>query len=229
MNYILDPLRDNSPVLDVNCGTGIDAVLLATHGHSVHGIDISSAMIQFARENITKAGAAELATVEVGDYRKLGVPPMTHGAVLSNFGGINFCKDLTEFFASVAGTLSPGGLLVVNSVSHFSLSEFLIFLSKGKIGKALRRPFGGKARIGGRDVGIYYHTKNAFIKTGKESGFTLEDIFGLCVFAPPLWAEDFYTNHGMLAKFLERMDDFARHMPLLRTSGDFTVYVFRKA
>jgi hypothetical protein len=116
----------------------------------------------------------------------------------------------------------------VNSVSHFSLSEFLIFTSKGKVGKAFRRPFGGKARIGGREVGIYYHTKSAFIKAGKKFRFTLEDLFGLCVFAPPLWADDFYTDHTGLAKSLEHIDDFARYMPLLRTRGDFTVYVFRK-
>jgi 2-polyprenyl-3-methyl-5-hydroxy-6-metoxy-1,4-benzoquinol methylase len=228
MSYLLEHLRDNSSVIDVNCGTGIDAVILASRGHSVNGIDISSTMIEYARQNISEADVADLAKVEVGDYRTIGPSPRTYGAVLSNFGGVNFCKDLSEFFRSVAGTLQPGGLLVVNSVGHFSLSEFLIFLTRGKVGKALRRTFGGKARIGGREVEIYYHTKGALTERGKDFGFTLEDVFGLCVFTPPLWADDFYANHTKLAKFLEHIDDFARHMPLLRTGGDFTVYVFRK-
>jgi 2-polyprenyl-3-methyl-5-hydroxy-6-metoxy-1,4-benzoquinol methylase len=83
MNYLIGHLRNGSPVLDVNCGTGMDAVILATHGHPVNGIDISSTMIEFARQNILEAGVAELAKVEVGDYRKIGVTPEISG-IFSN-------------------------------------------------------------------------------------------------------------------------------------------------
>ncbi len=228
IDYLLRQLGPNSRVLDINCGTGIDTVEIAKHGHRVKGVDISSAMISLARESIIKSGLASIAQVEVCDYRKLPEPISPFDAVLSNFGGINFTEDVEPIFSSVDQNLRSGGILIVNSVSHFCLMETSIFLSSRNFSKAFRRLTGGKAKIGGKWVQLFYHTKKALLKTATKFRYDLIDIFGLNIFAPPLWADDFFSSHKRIAARLERMDDRLRHTPILRTVGDFTVIVFRK-
>ncbi len=228
MDCLLSHLSEHSKVLDLNCGTGIDTVDLANHGHRVQGIDISSTMISFAREGIQKNGLQGLAEAEVGDYRRLRVFADPFDAALSNFGGINFARDLREIFDSVNKNLCDGGIFLVNSVSHLCVSESLIFLAKGKLSKAFRRIAGGKARIGGKWVQLFYHKKNSLIRTGAAFGFHPIRIFGLNIFAPPLWADKFFGSHKQLSSKLERLDDTIRYAPGLRTMGDFLIVVFKK-
>lgn len=228
VDYLLSHLSEHSRVLDVNCGTGIDLVEIAKRGHRVQGVDISSTMISFARKGIEESGVAGLAEADAGDYRQLRAFDHPFDAVLSNFGGINFGRDLRPIFDSVDKNLRDGGIFLVNSVGHFCMSESLIFLAKGKFSKAFRRVAGGRARIGGKWVQLYYHTKNSLVKTGAQFGFQPVSIFGLNIFAPPLWAESFFESHRRLSSKLEKMDDRVRYVPGFRTIGDFLVVVFKK-
>jgi ubiquinone/menaquinone biosynthesis C-methylase UbiE len=228
VNYFLRHLDPGSKVLDINCGTGIDVVEIAKRGHRVMGVDISSTMISFATENIVKSGMASTAHVEVCDYRDLPEYGGPFDAVLSNFGGVNFVEDLGPIFSSVDRNLKDGGILVINSVSHFCLMESAIFLFSGNFSKAFRRLAGGKARIGGKWVQLFYHRKNALVDAGAKFGYSLIDIFGLNILTPPLWANDFFAAHKKIGTRLEIIDDGLRRVPVLRTIGDFMVVVFRK-
>ncbi len=228
MDYFLSLLPDHSRVLDINCGTGIDTVEIARRGHRVKGIDVSSTMISFARENILTAGLSTAAEVSVGDYRWLPVPELPFDAVLSDFGGINFTNDLDSVFSSVGGTLGAGGIFLINGVSHFSLMEFLAFATKGKFRTAFRRLSGGTAKIGGREVVLYYHSRNAFVQIGRRHGFRLVDSFGLNILAPPLWADHFFVSHPKIAAFLEEIDNSVRRLTMFRSIGDFVVLLFEK-
>ena len=228
IDYFLTLLNKGCRVLDINCGTGIDSIEIARHGHSVKGIDISSAMISFAKESISAGELSGRVEAEVGDYRSLPKPDVLFDSVISNFGGINFAQNLDPVFASVRRNLSDGGLFLVNSVSRFSIMESLTFAIRGKIGKSVRRLSGGTARIGGTYVRLYYHSRASFLRTAELFGFRLVDSFGLNILAPPLWAEDFFRFHPKLAGILEGVDDKIRRVPLIRSAGDFMILVFRK-
>ena len=228
VDYFLRQLQPGSRVLDMNCGTGIDVVTIAEDGHDVTGVDVSSAMVSFAVQNIADAGLSRTARAEVRDYRKLSRSDVPFDAVLSNFGGINFADDLEPVFGSIDGNLKDGGILLINSVSHFCFMESMIFLLSGKFSKAFRRLAGGKARIGGKWVRLFYHRKSAFVKTAARYSYSVVDVFGLNVFAPPLWAEDFFKSHAWLSRILEGIDNRVRRLPLFRTGGDFMVIVLKK-
>ncbi|MGC8653755.1 MAG: class I SAM-dependent methyltransferase [Candidatus Kryptoniota bacterium] len=228
INHVVKYVSRGKRILDINCGTAIDAIKLAELGYEVTGVDISSAMISIAREEISKAKVSSLVKLETADYRAM--PKFEHkfDAVLSNFGGINFAKDLNPIFKSVSDSLNQGGIFMVNTVNRICAAEIAIFMLKGRISKASRRITGGKARIGGKLVELYYHPKRSFVNDGNRLGFKLIDSFGLNIFAPPLWASDFFKFHGKVAGFLEQIDDAIRRIPLIRSLGDFMVLVFRK-
>jgi len=228
VDYLLRCLKPNSRVLDINCGTGLDIVEIAKHKHEVMGVDISSTMISFASENINKAGLNSNARAEVCDYRELPVTAVPFDAVLSNFGGINFVKELTPVFSSIDRNLKDGGILIVNSIGHFCFMEFLIFFLSGKFDKAFRRLNGGKARIGGKYVSLFYHRKKELLSAGLKFNYRVMDIFGVNIFTPPLWADEFFKSHERISRELEKADEMLRNFPILRTAGDFMVVVFKK-
>ena len=97
-----------SDVLDLGCGTGSIAVLLAEAGHRVTGVDLAPRMIQLAR---AKLAAADLhATFLVGDAAE---PP---GRAVDVVLARHLVWTLPDPHAAVARWISivrPGGSLVM--------------------------------------------------------------------------------------------------------------------
>lgn len=105
-----------APVLDLACGTGILAVALAEKGHTVHGIDISPAMIEKARQPTTTANvhfeAQDMARFEASGPFDL---------VTCTYDSVNYLcgqRTLRCFFRRVAQVLSDHGLLIFDATTE---------------------------------------------------------------------------------------------------------------
>lgn len=105
-------LPAGSRILDVPCGQGRHAHLLAEAGFDVDGIDLSKHLIALAK----KRGTAPTLRYRLGDMRSL--PKAWTGrfdAVLNlftSFGFFDRAQDDARVIAEFARALSPGGLLV---------------------------------------------------------------------------------------------------------------------
>jgi ubiquinone/menaquinone biosynthesis C-methylase UbiE len=111
----LDALRELFPappadVLDVGCGTGFLALLLAELGHRVTGVDLSEGMLAAARAKA--AGFAALPAFAVGDAI---APPLPDGSfdAVTNRHLLWTLTDPARAFANWYRLLRPGGRLVV--------------------------------------------------------------------------------------------------------------------
>lgn len=114
-------------MLDVACGTGTLALLLADEGWTCVGLDASEAMLAEASD---KAESAEVQQVDFvqGDMRRI---PDAGGAVQFNsfdlatcvYDSLNYLMtsdDLLACFQGVAWALAPGGLFVGDlNTRHF--------------------------------------------------------------------------------------------------------------
>lgn len=92
-------------ILDLCCGTGQLAAALVARGFDVTGVDGSSEMLRFARENAPEAEFV------LSDARALDFAPTFHGAV-SQFGSLNHVMTLEELrsvFERVYTSLLPAG------------------------------------------------------------------------------------------------------------------------
>jgi len=80
---LLLPLLPAAPslILDVGCGTGSLAVLLAAAGHEVCGVDSSGRMLERARAKAAAVGAP--AVFVQGDARRLPFAPAAFDMVLA--------------------------------------------------------------------------------------------------------------------------------------------------
>jgi SAM-dependent methyltransferase len=103
-------LARGEQVLDVGCGNGatsVDAARRVAPGGSVVGVDLSTAMLETARE---RAATAEVdASFVAGDAQvaDLGGP---YDVAISRFG-VMFFDDPAAAFANVARAMRPGGRL----------------------------------------------------------------------------------------------------------------------
>lgn len=104
-HLVLGHLPRQSAILDLCCGTGQLAALLADKGWAVTGVDISEPMIEVARAN---APGVEF---QVGDARD-DLPARDFSAVFSIYDSLNHLMTLDELvrvFGNVYAVLSPGG------------------------------------------------------------------------------------------------------------------------
>jgi SAM-dependent methyltransferase len=101
-----------SPVLDVGCGTGENALFLAARGLEVWGVDVAPAAIIRAQE---KARARNLpATFRVADALDLGALGRTfQSAIDSGVFHVFDDADRARYVASLAAALRPGGTYVM--------------------------------------------------------------------------------------------------------------------
>jgi ubiquinone/menaquinone biosynthesis C-methylase UbiE len=106
-------------VLDLGCGTGDDALYLASRGVNVLGIDSADGMIKIARERGVEAWPI---AIEEMSWLHREFAGAFDGA-LSNFGALNCIQDLTSVSADLAQLVRPGGRLALCVMSRFCWSD----------------------------------------------------------------------------------------------------------
>jgi len=104
---------NSQAVLEVACGTGRVAIRLAREGFEVAGLDLSSAMLDVARER--SAGMSNVCWVQ-GDMRSFDLGETFGLAIIPghSFQNILTAPDQFACLESIRRHLVPGGLLVVH-------------------------------------------------------------------------------------------------------------------
>ena len=103
-------------ILELGCGTGNHAMLLAKEGYQVHGVDLSQEMLGYAnerRDRLSPALATKLQFSQ-GDLRQVRLD-RKFDVVLSLFHVISYQtnnEDLLAAFETAKAHLVPGGILI---------------------------------------------------------------------------------------------------------------------
>ena len=101
-------------VLELNCGTGEDAVFLGRRGVEVLATDISPSMVEATRSKVEQAGLSAVVhtrCLAIEGLDDLDTPPFD--GVLSDFGGLNCVADLAGVAHGLASRVRPGGVAML--------------------------------------------------------------------------------------------------------------------
>lgn len=107
----LPPAAEGSPILELGCGQGHDAVLIASYGYSVCGLDFSAVAVEQAR----KSGESHPG-LKIGFLRHDTADPLpfrtgAFGGVYSYLSLHYFTDSVTRrVFREIGRVLRPGGI-----------------------------------------------------------------------------------------------------------------------
>lgn len=102
-----------SIILDVGCGTGHHVAALEANNISAVGIDISSSMIEKAKENYPKYNFVQGDVLKATQFRSNS---FTH--ILCLYFTLYYFEDKLTFFKNCMHWLMPGGALVIHVVDR---------------------------------------------------------------------------------------------------------------
>jgi SAM-dependent methyltransferase len=164
---LLERLPPHAKVLEINAGTGEDALWMAARGCSVLATDASEQMVAVAKSKAAQ-WAEEHPLCPVPAFRVCpfsGLAELPEGGfdlVFSNFGGLNCAspEELAELGAALASKLKPGGRFVCVVMGRFCAWESLYFSAKGRWRQVFRRmrrgPVEANAGLGNMVQTWYY-------------------------------------------------------------------------
>jgi ubiquinone/menaquinone biosynthesis C-methylase UbiE len=230
-DHVLQYLPPHSSILELNAGTGEDAVFFAQAGHTVHATDISEAMQEKLKEKTRLNGLQMRIGNELCSFRAL--QNLSHRGpydlVFSNFAGLNCTNELPKVLRSLESLLKPGGLVTLVVLPKFCLWEFLL-LFRGKIKTAFRR-FTGKrgtsAHIEGEFFRCWYYNPSFIRKLLKDS-FEMIAVEGLCTIVPPSYMAGFAEKHPRLYRLLVNKENQWKAKWPWKVIGDYYIITLQK-
>ena len=229
--HLLKYLGSGSNILELNSGTGEDAIFLAQNGHIVHATDISAGMQSKLKDKITRQKLNGAVTNEICSFTELNSLEKKgpYDAIFSNFAGLNCTGNLDVVLASFDALLKPGGIVVLVMLPRFCLWETLLIL-RGKFKTAVRRFFsseGRQANIEGISITCWYYSPRMIIRLLKDK-FKLIAIEGLCTVVPPSYIEAFPKKYPGLFSYLCKKENRVKSKWPWKYIGDYYIISFRK-
>lgn len=222
-------------LLDLGCGTGIDALHFANLGYGVLATDWSPQMVAraaargHAHATLPRHSRLEAICVGAHELQRLeGAPGGRFDAAYSNFGPLNCIPDLRAVSGECARLVKPGGLLIFTIIGRLCPWELCYYLLQGRIERARVR-FERQmtaVNLNRHQVWTRYYTPREFYRCFAGE-FELLEHRALSLFLPPPYLIDFYQRAPRRNRALAWLDDHLGGLPLLRGAGDHFLMVLR--
>lgn len=199
-------LNKESRVLEINCGTGYDALEISKYAKDVLATDVSAKMIeQCQARNIINDNII----FEVKAIQELNDDIKNANFIFSNFGGLNCLSpvEFKEFSKKCDALLNKDADLFFVLMGRKCLWERAYFTIKDQAAKAGRRKSkeGADTLINGAEFKTWYYSPNE-IQELFNKGFKTQHISGVGLFVPPSYLNPFFANKKILLKIFSGLD-----------------------
>lgn len=219
-------LKNSATILEINCGTGEDAIWLANQNFEVMATDISEKMIAIAK---AKTNLANL-NFKVLDINHINQETKKYDLLFSNFGGLN-CLTNTElqtFFKSASEIISEKGKISLVIMPKNTIWEQFYFLTKFDFKNVFRRKkeivF---ANVDGEKVETYYYNPKDIVHLC-QANFEIIAVKPIGFFIPPSYLEPFFKNKKRFLKGLDFLENRIKNWSILSKYADHYIITLQK-
>jgi ubiquinone/menaquinone biosynthesis C-methylase UbiE len=205
--HLLGRMKPGASILELNAGTGLDAVYFSENGFFVHATDNAPGMISEMEKKAKELQLGNRLTVQRCSFNQLHeLKGRTYDHIFSNFGGLNCASDLAAVIRQFDNLLNPGGsatLVVMPPVCPWEIASAL----KGNFKMAFRRfkKGGTPSHLEGATFKTYYYSPGK-LKMFFGNKYKLMKLVGLGIFVPPPYKEHFAKDHPGLFRFLTKSE-----------------------
>ena len=221
-------LPPGSRILELNAGTGADAVALAQAGYTVHATDIARGMLERLARKIERLNLGDKISLQECSFTNLtGMQGGPYDALFSDLGGLNCIPDLTPVIRAIPEVLRPGGVVSWVLMPPVCLWE-LGTLFTGQVRLALRRfaRNGTRSHLEGLYFNVYYFSPRQVINWfGADYEFLALE--GLSVITPTAESKNLARRFPRLYHTLSWIDDRLSVRPPWWGWGDFYILSLR--
>jgi ubiquinone/menaquinone biosynthesis C-methylase UbiE len=219
-------------ILEIGCGTGVDACFLASRGVRVAACDCSPRMLALTERRVKETGSSELVETHLlgaEEIRELQGERLFDGA-FSNFGALNCVEDLKQLASDLGRMLRPGAPALFCVMGSCCAWELAWYLAHGNAKKAFRRfqRDGVEARLAdGATVHVYYPSIRSLARTFAPK-FVLKSVKGIGVAVPPSYLEPLAHCFPQIFNLQKRTDSLLGKCPAIRTLADHILLSFER-
>ena len=219
-----------SNVLEIGCGTGLDASHFGSiyPERKVYGIDIAPAMVASAARKVQSLGL-ENVRVMVGTPENLEAlfPEVQFDHIYVFFGALNTVPDLCHVSGTLRKRMKRDGTMVITFVNKWYLVGMLIDLIKFRFKRAFRRV----REIWGGYSDAHYLESRCFspweIKRAFRDDFQITRSRGYSILYPAWYRANWiYRMGGKMGDMLWNADRILSHTPAW-CLGEYALYSFK--
>lgn len=223
---IADLWPQNAHLLELGCGTGIDAQYLVAQGFRVLATDISSGMLIEAQRRCADFPQVSFKVLDASD---VGQVKETFDGAFSNFAAINCVLDLPHFAEQLALKIRSGGKIALCFFGRTCAWEITASLLAGKPKRAFRRWRSGiiTAGIGqGATISVRYYGSTE-IEQIFAPWFVLEKAIGIGFLVPPTYLQSLVVRFPSVFQVCNALDKRIGGFWPANQLSDHVLYILR--
>ncbi|MGZ3899393.1 MAG: methyltransferase domain-containing protein [Bacteroidia bacterium] len=220
-SYLKTICSPEKSVLEINCGTGVDAVFLSQKYMEVISTDISYKMVKLARVKTSYLNNCSVIESSIQNLNNALVKKSD--LIFSNFGGLNCLneKEMQNFSKDCLNISNKNSELVFVIMGKKCSWERFYFILKGDFEKAFRRNKREGVKIGTdeEEFIVYYYSPNEIKKLFSDY-FEVKYRKPVGFFIPPSYMNSYFEKHPLLFSILNKLDKVFRDFSFLSNYSD---------
>lgn len=222
-DHISAAVPPGSYLLELNAGTGLDALAMVRRGYRVHATDIAPGMVAAIRAKIKSEGVDGRLTTQQCSFTELEqVQGGPFDAIYSNFGGLNCIADLSAVTRYFPNLLRSGGCVTVVIMPPICPWELLLTPKDFRVGTRRLHRQGTVAQVEGVSFQTWYFTPQQ-VRQAFGPRFRQVQLKGLSVLTPTADNKSFARRHPRLFRALVALDNRVSQWPPFNGWGDFFI------
>ena len=220
----LDP---KDAILEINAGSGIDAVYFAENGYNVLATDIADTAEIYVNNKIKEQGLTNLEFQKCSFTDLKSIENRKFNHIFSNYGGLNCAENLEEIFSQFKDLLQPSGYVSLVIMPKIYPWEMATILKGNKNAFRRWKKNGAFANVNNHSIPTFYYSPKQ-IKRAMGNDFTAVSTKNIGTFYPSLHYNSF-QKHPKTINFLMHFDSWINSKSLFpKGIGDYFIITFQK-